>query len=262
MDATVLPAPEWVFRGTDPLTEIGTEYAQELVIDLPKAALPFDRGPIGWQVKFGSGDGPVPDLVPTTAPGVFDLTNPSFVVLPDPTSVALAGSAGDELLHDAARALVLADDHQVASLGLHEVGGEHWVVERGDRTGLGLKFPHGLRVAPQRGLSRTLHQRRGSCRDLAVLFIEACRLMNIPCRFVSGYTAGCDDDPDRQLHAWAEAYLPGAGWRGFDPSLGLAITENYLALAAAAQPASAAPVSGTFRGPAESRLNAAIEIVC
>ena len=108
--------------------------------------------------------------------------------------------------------------------------------------------------------AETLAQRRGSCRDLAVLFIEACRAMNIPARFVSGYGAGTDDALERQLHAWAEVYLPGAGWRGFDPSLGLAVTERHLAVATGRTPADAAPTSGAFRGEAESRMDARIEI--
>jgi transglutaminase-like putative cysteine protease len=108
--------------------------------------------------------------------------------------------------------------------------------------------------------AETLWQRRGSCRDLAVLFIEACRAMSIPARFVSGYAAGTDDALEGQLHAWAEVYLPGAGWRGFDPSLGLAVTERHLAVATGRTPADAAPTSGTFRGDAQSRLHAEIEI--
>jgi transglutaminase-like putative cysteine protease len=109
--------------------------------------------------------------------------------------------------------------------------------------------------------TETLRQGRGSCRDLAVLFIAACRALNIPARFVSGYSAASQDsDDEQQLHAWAEVYLPGAGWRGFDPSLGLAITESHLAVAAAADPVLATPTSGTFRGGAESRLAATIQL--
>jgi len=101
---------------------------------------------------------------------------------------------------------------------------------------------------------------RGSCRDLAVLFIEACRTLNIPSRFVSGYGVSLDETTDHELHAWAEVYLPGAGWRGFDPSIGLAITERHLAVAVGATPELAAPTSGAFRGEAESWLETEIEI--
>jgi transglutaminase-like putative cysteine protease len=50
------------------------------------------------------------------------------------------------------------------------------------------------------------------------------------------------------MHAWAEVYVPGGGWRGYDPTHGLAIADRHIAVAASAQPALAAPVSGTFRG--------------
>jgi transglutaminase-like putative cysteine protease len=108
--------------------------------------------------------------------------------------------------------------------------------------------------------AETLARRCGSCRDLAVVFMEACRTMNLPARFVSGYGAGTDDALDRQLHAWAEVYLPGAGWRGFDPSLGLAVTEQHLAVAVGRSPVDAAPTVGTFRGDAECQLDAEIDM--
>jgi transglutaminase-like putative cysteine protease len=101
----------------------------------------------------------------------------------------------------------------------------------------------------------TLTRRAGTCRDLAVLFIEACRAQHLPARFVSGYWHNHRREPRRELHAWAEVYLPGAGWRGYDPITGLALTDDYVALAASADPAASAPVSGTHDGlPAEVTL--------
>jgi len=87
----------------------------------------------------------------------------------------------------------------------------------------------------------------GACRDLAVVYVEACRAVGLPARFVSGYH---DPGPDGEasLHAWAEVYLPAAGWRAFDPSAGVAVADRHITLAAAALPAEAAPVTGTFRG--------------
>jgi len=107
---------------------------------------------------------------------------------------------------------------------------------------------------------QTLYEGKGACRDLAVLLIECCRAMNIPSRFVSGYGLRLDQSEDHELHAWAEVYLPGAGWRAFDPSLGLAITDRHITVAVGATPDSAAPTSGTFRGNAKSNLEAQIEI--
>ena len=58
------------------------------------------------------------------------------------------------------------------------------------------------------------------------------------------------ESADHDLHAWAEVYIPGGGWRGFDPSVGLAVADGHIALASAALPELAAPVSGTYRGSA------------
>ncbi|MDA0290837.1 MAG: transglutaminase family protein [Cyanobacteria bacterium] len=96
---------------------------------------------------------------------------------------------------------------------------------------------------------RTLRERVGSCRDLAVLMIECCRCIGLPARFVSGYHL-VEPKPDRyDLHAWAEVYLPGAGWRGFDPSGAGAVDERYVALASSSNPELTAAVSGSFSGP-------------
>jgi transglutaminase-like putative cysteine protease len=94
----------------------------------------------------------------------------------------------------------------------------------------------------------TLAKRSGSCRDLAVLFIEACRAVGLAARFVSGYQGALDDDGDRHLHAWAEVFLPGAGWRGYDPGQGLAVADQHVVVASGLTPLAAAPSTGTFRG--------------
>ncbi|MEP0843124.1 MAG: transglutaminase family protein [Phycisphaerae bacterium] len=102
-------------------------------------------------------------------------------------------------------------------------------------------------VGEVRPAEATLERGAGSCRDLAVLFIEAARCAGAAARFVSGYQF---DGPEeaRQMHAWAEVYLPGGGWRGYDPTSGLAVDETHVPLAAGAAPAMAAPVSGWFSG--------------
>lgn len=94
----------------------------------------------------------------------------------------------------------------------------------------------------------TLERRAGACRDTAVLFMEACRRVGLAARFVSGYHEAKPAIGPRQLHAWAEVYLPGGGWRGFDPSSGLAVADRHVALAAGACPSGAAAVTGTIRG--------------
>lgn len=96
--------------------------------------------------------------------------------------------------------------------------------------------------------AETVRTMRGACRDLAVLYNECCRSQGLAARFVSGYHQGEAAIPENYLHAWSEVYLPGGGWRGFDPTLGLAVADGHLALAASARPSSAARVEGTFRG--------------
>ena len=96
--------------------------------------------------------------------------------------------------------------------------------------------------------SRTLTQGRGACRDLAVLMMDACRAMGLAARFVSGYQEADPARTERELHAWVEVYLPGAGWRGYDPTCGLAVSDRHVALAAAPKPSGASPTKGALRG--------------
>lgn len=96
---------------------------------------------------------------------------------------------------------------------------------------------------------RTLAEGKGACRDLAVLFIDLARAMGMACRFVSGYRQWSRDPSGlRELHAWAEVYVPGGGWRGYDPATSLAVGDHFVALAAAAEPEGASPTEGTYRG--------------
>jgi len=99
----------------------------------------------------------------------------------------------------------------------------------------------------------TLSSRRGSCRDWAILYMAAANAVGLATRFVSGYYF--DENPkEPDLHAWAEVYIPGGGWRGFDPSLGLACYGHHIALATSATAAGAAPIQGTFLGYAHSTM--------
>lgn len=96
---------------------------------------------------------------------------------------------------------------------------------------------------------RTLRERVGSCRDLAVVMIECCRCIGLPARFVSGYHLALPQPDQYDLHAWAEIYLPGAGWRGFDPSGQGPIDCRYIPVVSSSNPERTAAVSGSFSGP-------------
>ena len=97
--------------------------------------------------------------------------------------------------------------------------------------------------------SRTLKERVGSCRDLAMLMIECCRCVGLPARFVSGYHL-VEPKPERyDLHAWTEVYLQGAGWRGFDASGKGAVDERYIPIATSSKSDHTAAITGSFSGP-------------
>jgi transglutaminase-like putative cysteine protease len=93
----------------------------------------------------------------------------------------------------------------------------------------------------------TLEQRRGACRDVALLFLACCRSQGMAARFVSGYQAEAQTPDGRSyLHAWAEVYVEGAGWCGWDAMHGIAAGEGHLALCAAPDQGSTMPVEGGF----------------
>lgn len=106
-----------------------------------------------------------------------------------------------------------------------------------------------------------LATRQGACRDFTYLFINSCRLVGIAARFVSGYQENTDVDGENHLHAWVEVYLPHAGWRGYDPSIGLAVSDGHIALAAGANADMTMPIIGSFQGQADSKMDFMIQIM-
>jgi transglutaminase-like putative cysteine protease len=102
--------------------------------------------------------------------------------------------------------------------------------------------------------AQTLVEHKGSCRDFVVLAMAACRQLGLACRYVSGYHLSYAAEEPGELHAWMEVFLPGAGWRGFDPTHGMACDHHHLALSASSDPALTLPVTGSFRGRTSCRM--------
>ena len=113
---------------------------------------------------------------------------------------------------------------------------------------------------------QTLERRRGSCRDFAVLMIEAARALGVAARFVSGYVyvPKGDDEPVRlgggATHAWCQIYLPGAGWVEFDPTNGLVGSKDLIRVAVARNPAQAAPLTGAYFGASGDELGMEVTV--
>ncbi len=96
---------------------------------------------------------------------------------------------------------------------------------------------------------QTLQAASGSCRDMATLLMDAARVLGIASRFASGYVHGAASLAGHaSTHAWTECYLPGLGWRGFDPTSGKAIGLQHVATGVSQHPRGVMPVSGSFVG--------------
>jgi transglutaminase-like putative cysteine protease len=111
----------------------------------------------------------------------------------------------------------------------------------------------------------TLRLKRGSCRDLALLMIEAVRSLDLAARFVSGYLYVASRDGPRHVggsstHAWVQVYLPGAGWMEFDPTNGIVGNRDLIRVAVARDPSQAVPLSGTWYGEPSSYIGMDVDV--
>ncbi|ESR24590.1 Transglutaminase [Lutibaculum baratangense AMV1] len=113
----------------------------------------------------------------------------------------------------------------------------------------------------------TLRTKAGSCRDFALLMMEACRSLGLAAQFVTGYLY---DDAlvgggeglvgGGETHAWLQVFLPGAGWVEFDPTNGIIGGRNLIRVGIARDPSQASPLSGSYEGAAEDFLGMDVEV--
>jgi transglutaminase-like putative cysteine protease len=111
----------------------------------------------------------------------------------------------------------------------------------------------------------TLSTGRGSCRDFAVLMMEAVRSLGFAARFVSGYIHSPAGDEYGHVgggstHAWCQVYLPGSGWVEFDPTNGIIGNRDLIRIAVARDPHQAIPLSGTWYGSGSDFLGMDVEV--
>lgn len=108
-------------------------------------------------------------------------------------------------------------------------------------------------------VAETLQSGSGSCRDFAQLFIEAARSWGCAARFVSGYLHA-EPSPNHfgATHAWAEVYVGGQGWCGFDPTLGRSSGPEHFAVSVARLPDAVPPIAGTITGPPGTTMDVGV----
>lgn len=113
----------------------------------------------------------------------------------------------------------------------------------------------------------TLEQRRGTCRDFALLMMEGARSLGLAARFVTGYlydpaldgAAGEISQPAHP-HAWTEVYIPGAGWMEFDPTNGIVGTDRLIRVAVARDSEQAIPIKGSLTGQPDACANTIVDV--
>ncbi len=108
----------------------------------------------------------------------------------------------------------------------------------------------------------TLALGTGSCRDYAVLMMEAARHWGFGARFVTGYII-LGEGQHGATHAWTEVYIPGAGWRGFDPTNNKLAGSEHVSVAVARDHEKASPLSGTWSGPSDAfdRMEVSVQVI-
>jgi transglutaminase-like putative cysteine protease len=113
--------------------------------------------------------------------------------------------------------------------------------------------------------AETLRLQQGTCRDFALLMMEAARSLGFAARFITGYVYVPDRDGPVRLgggstHAWCQIYIPGSGWVEFDPTNGIVGNRDLIRVGVARTPQQAIPLSGTYWGEADDELGMEVSV--
>jgi len=107
-----------------------------------------------------------------------------------------------------------------------------------------------------------LQHRAGVCQDFAHIMLQVLRTCRIPCRYVSGYICPNKNGMrgEGATHAWVEAWIPGYGWAGIDPTNNVWVTNKHVKLSVGRHFSDCSPVKGTFKGPARQQLTVFVSV--
>jgi transglutaminase-like putative cysteine protease len=247
LSVTPEPAGVWQIRdleGNDVIQLWFTQATEQLLIEMRAEVETYQENPFNYLLEPWALKLPI-DYPSSLASLLAPYLNP-YSVIHDPVAAHLARDIAHQVHGETLSFLATLNQHLYDNCDyIVRATGEPW----------------------QAGITWNTNQ--GSCRDLAVLFMDVCRAVGLAARFVSGYQEGDLDQEERDLHAWAEVYLPGGGWCGYDPTHGLAVSDRHIPLVASALPAHAAPIVGQIvparsvletGKPAESLMEAHISI--
>ena len=202
----------------------------------------------------------------------YGLARPTFPIAPEAQLYPFVYSANDR--SDLGR---LLDRHYPDPTGLVDAWAKRFVTGRFMSTynllsningAIKSEFSYGERFEEgTQSPIETLQRKSGTCRDFALLFIEAVRSLGFGARFVTGYLYDPALDGSTgamqgsgATHAWADVYIPGAGWVEYDPTNGLIAGENLIRVAVTRDPSQAVPVSGTFDGTQGQFLGMVVDV--
>ncbi len=128
-----------------------------------------------------------------------------------------------------------------------------------ERLGDFIKYQSGVTTSMS-SVSEVLTERVGVCQDFTHVALALLRRQGVPARYVSGYLAKREGEAEMETHAWVEAFVPGVGWFGIDPTHGIAADEQHIAVGTGRSYADVPPNRGMHRGNATETIDVSVEI--